>query len=254
MTTRVSQRRNAPQARVEVSMYDLWTQTPIPTPSLSHMESAIKTPTDQAVQPNGDIIKLFYDSRRFETELYWKRSTYFWTLTAAALTGYTVLISVIGKSALEDLRVVKLIIVCFGFTFSLAWYYVNRSSKATLDKWDMRIRHLNSRIPELDDVVKIEPNNREYKFWNLVNGYPFSSTRINLLVNIFVLWVWLVLLINQCFQMYSVFSMDWPAVNRSFLAVSVGIFGFTLLINSMLFISGKRQPQKESDSHRPLNS
>src|SRR5688572_33382321 len=73
-----------------------------------------------------EALKVAHDIRKFEIELYWKRSAYFWTFIAAALAGYFVLQEKAGQDAVDA----AYLVTCLGFTFSLAWYFVNRGSKS----------------------------------------------------------------------------------------------------------------------------
>jgi lipopolysaccharide export LptBFGC system permease protein LptF len=66
------------------------------------------------------------DIRKFEIELYWKRSTYFWTLIAAAFAGYFI---ILGAQNLDGKKFLAFVVACVGFLFTFAWFQVNRGSK-----------------------------------------------------------------------------------------------------------------------------
>jgi hypothetical protein len=59
------------------------------------------------------------DTRKFEIDLFWKRSFFFWGFISAAFVGYAALRP-------SELRIVM---ACFGMVCSCAWSLVNRGSK-----------------------------------------------------------------------------------------------------------------------------
>lgn len=62
-----------------------------------------------------EALQYALEIRKFEIELYWRRSAYFWTLIAGALTGYFLTFN-------DDKSLASIIVGCLGFVFSLAWF------------------------------------------------------------------------------------------------------------------------------------
>ena len=169
-----------------------------------------------------EIIKLYYETRRFETDLYWKRSQYFWTLIGVVFTAYSVLTSIIEKNYLSqqsvtqldshalcqtphfnaELVTIRYLLVCMGLVFSIGWYLVNRGSKYTSEKWSLIIDKLNKSNPLLSELSLLKPDIKKIKFTNLIKEYPFSSTRINHIINLFIIFAWLVLFIISSISIY----------------------------------------------------
>ena len=89
-----------------------------------------------------EAFRLAHDIRKFEIELYWKRAAYFWTFIAAALAGYFVL----QQRGTGDSFDSAYIVTCLGFTFSLAWYLVNRGSKSWQRNWEAQVDLLEDEI------------------------------------------------------------------------------------------------------------
>src|ERR1035437_2713319 len=79
--------------------------------------------------------KLALEIRRFEIELYWKRTTYFWTLIAATFAGYFALASS-GNSRAPGLL---FLVSCIGLVLSTGWYLVNRGSKYWQANWESHV-------------------------------------------------------------------------------------------------------------------
>ncbi|UAA38253.1 hypothetical protein KIH87_16415 [Paraneptunicella aestuarii] len=84
------------------------------------------------------------DTRKFEIELYWKRATYFWTLIGVILAGYMAVLASSNSEIKEGLAV---ILSCLGYTFSAAWFFVNRGSKQWQENWENHVTSLE------DDVI-----------------------------------------------------------------------------------------------------
>ena len=95
------------------------------------------------VKPSKDALVRALETRRFEIELYWRRATYFWTLIAASLAAFFLLMS--ADNPRQDLI---FIVACIGVTLSLAWYLANRGSKYWQENWE---RHIDVLENSLDD-------------------------------------------------------------------------------------------------------
>jgi hypothetical protein len=136
--------------------------------------------------------KLALQIRQFEIELYWKRTTYFWTLIAAAFAGYFALASS-DKSAVHP--GLLFLVSCIGLVLSTSWYLVNRGSKYWQENWE---RHVDALEDEFaGPLYKTTISNEQfcwYKFWK---GYPFSVSKVNQLTSLFIALVWLSLAISS---------------------------------------------------------
>ena len=136
------------------------------------------------------------DSRKFEIELYWRRAAYFWTLIVATFAAYFALHSSKNGESLIPL------VTCLGFLLSLGWYLVNRGSKYWQENWERHVEALESEV--IGPLYKTTLSLEEFhllKFWK---GYPYSVTKINQLISLFVVLVWLGL------GMKAFLPMPWP--------------------------------------------
>jgi hypothetical protein len=123
------------------------------------------------------------DVRKFEIDLYWKRATYFWTLIGAAFAGFFLLRS-------KDAGNYRLLLVsCIGFLLSLGWYLVNRGSKYWQENWERHVDLLESR--DVGPLFKTTISREEFPFIKFWKGYPYSVTKINQLISLFVVLIWL---------------------------------------------------------------
>lgn len=84
------------------------------------------------------------DIRKFEIDLYWKRSTSFWLL----LGGLSAVLGIVAGGKLEatwSLPTIELIGMCValaGATISLAWWLVNKGSKFWQRNWEYQVQLL----------------------------------------------------------------------------------------------------------------
>jgi hypothetical protein len=122
------------------------------------------------------------DVRKFEIELYWKRATYFWAFTGAALVGYLTILT--GKDVVIETRPNALLLVsCLGLVFSVAWYFVNRASKFWQANWEAHVDLLEDDV--MGPIYKTVQKDKS-SFWRINASYPFSVTKINQLLSLFV--------------------------------------------------------------------
>lgn len=174
----------------------------------------------KAPQKQIEALKSALDIRKFEIELYWKRAAYFWTFTGAALAGYFLLIRLEIPYSFEPTYVVSVL----GLVFSIAWYFVNRGSKAWQRNWEAHVDLLEDEIQ--GPLYKTGINRYTYHFWNITDAFPFSVSKINQILNLFVAAIWLFL------SFRTLFLIQWsePSHKATFLvATAVSVVTLWLL-------------------------
>ena len=133
--------------------------------------------------------------RKFEIELYWKRSAYFWTFIALAFTGYGALQLHNESNVTNDL---DFLLANIGFVASVAWFLANRGSKYWQEQWE-------THIDTLEDHVFGSLYKKQFKrFPKCTSGCDpcrwiagpcrFSVSKINQIGSFYVVCVWGVLL------------------------------------------------------------
>jgi hypothetical protein len=160
-----------------------------------------------AGEPKGNTkaakaLELALDVRKFEIDLYWKRATYFWAFTGAALAGY---VTVLTSKNVEDRSDALLIVSCLGLIFSVAWYFVNRASKFWQANWEVHVDRLEDEV--MGPVYKTLLQDRA-SFWRFLASYPFSVSRINQLLSLIIVFVFAGLVVKTLKQYY-VLTKDW---------------------------------------------
>ncbi len=89
------------------------------------------------------------DTRKFEIELYWKRATYFWAITAVVLGAIGLLFSNAIKE--ENLYAYSTLfflqaLSCIGFIVTRAWRYVNKGGKFWHENWEHQVELIEGEI------------------------------------------------------------------------------------------------------------
>jgi len=142
--------------------------------------------------------------RKFEIELYWKRATYFWTFIAATFAGYA-LIYTKGGNGKES---ILLLFSCLGLLFSWSWFLVNKGSKYWQDNWERHVDLLEDKVVgPLYKIIAEKPYNKSLEW--IINPSPYSVSKINQLLSIFICLFWIALIIHDLgFLNTSMFSIS----------------------------------------------
>ena len=164
------------------------------------------------------------DIRKFEIELYWKRSAYFWTFIGAALASYAVIQRIQDDSEKLFLSV---LVSTLGLVFSFAWYCVNRGSKYWQENWENHVDLLETNvIGPLYKTVIARPDGSDPLLKRLLVGpEKFSVSKINQLVSVFVTIIWGLLVFKAIVSTVSTICMG---------VVIPGIFGLILIAFSLV--------------------
>jgi hypothetical protein len=143
--------------------------------------------SEKPVKTLAKILERAYDIRKFEIDLYWKRASYFWGFLVASFTAYFI---VTDSSKFGSKTHYEFLVMCLGFTFSLSWYLVNRGSKCWQANWEKIIDTLEAKLQV--PLYRSNLHNAK-KSWDLFSRYPFSVSRINIIVSLYICLIWLFL-------------------------------------------------------------
>lgn len=136
-----------------------------------------------------DMLKVAMEVRQFEISLYWKRANYFWLFVSLCFVAYY---HTAYQAAYSLTSVIENLLSAWGgFVLSLGWYFANRGSKYWQENWEQHIAVL-SRTLGIPIFELLKSNHR--KVSELVTSYPYSLSRVNQVINIAVIAVWVVLL------------------------------------------------------------
>jgi len=197
----------------------------------SYLEVFSGPPSDREIRSQS--LKCALEIRKFEIELYWKRAAYFWTLIAAAFAAYFVLQSV--ESTVKDPSSIFLV-TCIGFILSLGWYLVNRGSKYWQENWERHVDVLEDEI--IGPLYRTNLARTECSIIKPHDSFPFSVSRINQMISLFITVIWLALGIHS----FPFFSLT----NKYLFLAYCGLGGLTLTFAILLIWLGwpKKSPRK----------
>lgn len=181
------------------------------SPETRYAESFAGTPESESKATKA--LALALDIRKFEIELYWKRATYFWVFTGAALAAY--LAALTGKE-LTNRPEALLLTSCIGLVFAVAWYFVNRASKFWQSNWEAHVDLLENRVngPAYKTVIT-----GPAPWWKPHGPYPFSVSKINQLLSLFIVGVFALLVANTLRDHYRL-SRDWALFPTACLVIT----------------------------------
>ena len=172
-------------------------------------------------------LEIALDTRKFEIELYWKRTGYFVLFIGAVFVGYYKTLQtdefIIGKYQKEWLL---LLLSSLGFLLSLLWYMANRGSKFWQENWEAHIEELSTEIGvPIFGIIKIH---RDTKL-NFMGHYPFSVSRINQMVSFIITFVWVIMLLKEMGGSVLLENYDFKTCYKT-------AVGFAIIILSFLVI------------------
>lgn len=170
------------------------------------------------------------ETRKFEIELYWRRSAYFWTFIAAAFAGFFLL----SKPSATNLFEIHYLVSCIGFVFSIGWYFVIRGSKAWQRNWEAHVDLLENEI--MGPLYKMGQISNQYSLTKLTTPYPFSVSGINQILSLFIIFIWFYLILYSLSDFNFNDNMHW-----------FSFFFITAIVLLTLFLmlkNGVRTPSK----------
>lgn len=142
-----------------------------------------------------EAFKIALDTRKFEIELYWKRTGYFVLFIGAVFVGYYNIINTAeeGISKYQN-EWLLLLLAALGFLLSLLWYMANRGSKFWQENWEAHIEELCTHLGvPIFSIIK----SREHSIRNLMQEYPFSVSKVNQMVSLIITFAWLLMLCKE---------------------------------------------------------
>jgi uncharacterized protein with PQ loop repeat len=177
-------------------------------------------------------LDIAHDIRQFEIDLYWKRAAYFWGILAIAFAGY---FTSIGNKSYIGAAFVSYI----GMFINLAWYLVNRGGARWQQNWEFHVDLLEDDIS--GPIYKTQFSNEIHRFWDVAGAYPFSPTRVNVIVSVFTFLIWIPL-------QYIAFARsmtDNSVTKEEAIAVCFGLF--LTLISSIVILRVGRARRRANE-------
>lgn len=144
-----------------------------------------------------DMLKVAMEVRQFEISLYWKRANYFWLFVSLCFIAYyhtAYQASYSWTSVVENL-----LSAVGGYILSLGWFFANRGSKYWQENWEQHIAVLSKQLG-IPVFELLKSNHSDVS--KLVTSYPYSLSRVNQIINIAVIAVWVILLGMRTYQLF----------------------------------------------------
>jgi hypothetical protein len=169
-----------------------------------------------------EALNLALDIRKFEIGLYWQRAAYFWALIAAAFAGY---FAILSADKLPDREYLAYIVSCIGLIFTWAWLLVNRGSKYWQENWEAHVDMLEDEVVgPLYKTVLYEPSDRNFREKYLLGPEAISVSKVNLIVSLFTLCIWIVLLVHSLRAFDRARPVSWKHVTVGAITLFFAIF------------------------------
>lgn len=150
------------------------------------------------------LCEIALETRKFEIDLYWKRTTYYWAFSAAIIAAYA-LVYTKKDPGVGSYTLLSVLALC-GVVFSLGWYLANRGSKYWQENWEDHIaQQITRHYGPIFKILKCP----EHKPILGIGGFPFSVSKINQLTSGFIFFVWIVLLIISLCRVIGHPISDW---------------------------------------------
>ena len=137
--------------------------------------------------------KKAWEIRNFEIDKFWQRSLYFWGFISLIFTGYIIIITSDTKDIVEKMHI-DLYMILLGCIFSVGWFLVIRGSKRWQDNWEEHIDKLEDKI-----------TGPLYKTIYYKGKKFYSVSKINEILALVVIAVWLLLFARYIYDNYKFF-------------------------------------------------
>jgi hypothetical protein len=124
---------------------------------------------------------------KFEIDLFWRRSLFFWGFIATAVAAY-------GAAYKSGSRDLQLLAACFGVVCSFSWVLVNHSNKYWQDFWEEKIKIAQKDALDGIDWFFSDPGVQRNA---LLGPIHFSVSKIALALSYFTLLIWIALAIRS---------------------------------------------------------
>lgn len=144
----------------------------------------------EEIEPNklSERYKVINDTRKFEIELFWKRSLFFWGFIASAF----IMLGVFSAPERNNANF-KIAIAFFGLAGSIAWALVNRGSKYWQENWEQQLidieEHITGRL-FTDKKPRVKKG-----MW--LSSRRYSPSKLTIALSDYVVVVWILIIVGN---------------------------------------------------------
>lgn len=123
-----------------------------------------------------ELLKTAMNVRKFEIEMYWKRTAFFWAFIVSIYTAFFFLLT---KQKSDEYAIYLVGLSFLAIVFSIAWIFANKGSKFWQENWEQHVSLLES-----EPLYDVFLNSKETcSWWNPFKEYDFSVSKINLFLS-----------------------------------------------------------------------
>lgn len=147
--------------------------------------------------------KTALDIRKFEIDLYWRRTTYFWAFITVFF-GLLFMTYTSDNPKIEHIFFARFVISCVGVLVTYCWFHVCKGSKFWQVNWENKVTDFEDKLkidvykslsPEQGKNSKKWENLKKPKIDGILNDNRSSVTKLNQLVTFLFLCVWVLLIV-----------------------------------------------------------
>jgi hypothetical protein len=172
-------------------------------------------PTNQNQTNFQQALEKALEIRKFEIDLYWKRTTYFWAFIAIAYAGYFALYAA-DKISFAEKHEALLLLASIGMIFSFAWFLANKGSKFWQENWEKHVDMLEHLV--YGPLYKTTLDNRQFSPLHITLPFQYSVSKINQILSLFVTFVWFFLTCREVSCIHG-FEERYPWINEIIIGV-----------------------------------
>ena len=192
------------------------------------------------------------DNRKFEIEMFWKRSAYYWTMITVAFAGYfSVLGGAFGNEPTPPMitSVALTLIATLGVIITWAWHLLCHGSKYWQENWENHVDMLEDEVTgPLYKTVMVDKRKSECGLFKCLKGKRFSVSKINMGTSKHICIVWFVLLGVSPFFHFAHYLKEWCDIYISGQwAFSIGLFAAAWYVVDRLISSTFCELSKRED-------
>jgi hypothetical protein len=150
------------------------------------------------------VLEKALDIRKFEIELYWKRTQYFWAFLVTIYGSYVLISTKSGISVSELDPVIRFVLAALGMCVCLGWNQANRGSKFWQDNWEHHVDVLEDYV--YGPLYKIVISKTSHSIYSPTAPYPSSVSKINSLLSLLFTVAGSMLFLAECISYYNIGS------------------------------------------------
>ena len=178
------------------------------------------------------------DVRKFEIDLFWKRSLFFWGFLALTFVIYGTTKKEFPNGAMP------LAAASFGTICSLCWHLVNRGSKYWQENWETKVGQLEEEF--IGTLFGDLTGTQRKRMWS---AWRYSVGKITLALSAFVGILWLLIFLNESYRLLSVYLFQDIESHKQIPMAMKGLVIFLLTVISIpIILVSTKTSQKPEES------